>query len=90
MEELKPCHLLYISRSERENLPAIFSRLEHSNVLTVGDAEEFTNRGGAVRFFIDKDRLRFEINQAAIRKAGLVVSSQLLKLAKIAGPEGKE
>src|SRR6266850_6391116 len=39
VEEIKTCHLLFISRSEDKELEGIFAGLKDRNILTVGDAE---------------------------------------------------
>ena len=41
----------------------------------------FTRRGGMIQFVLDGSRVRFEINLAAAQRAGLTLSSELLKVA---------
>lgn len=90
LEDMGVCHLLYISESEKPRLAKIFSKLDKASLLTVGETDDFTKRGGAIKFFVDKERLRFEINLAAVKKARLTVSSQMLKLAKITDAKGAD
>jgi hypothetical protein len=45
--------------------------------------ERFAKRGGIVELQSRDNRIGFEINVAAYRRAGLVVSSQLLQLATV-------
>ena len=56
-------------------------------VLTVGDGEGFAANAGLIGLYADGDRLRFEINQEASQRAGLKLSSQLLKLARLVRDE---
>ena len=51
------------------------------SALSVGDAPEFTKNGGIIRLYTESNRLRFVINVANARTAGLQISSNLLKLA---------
>ena len=81
--ELKDCHILFISKSEESRLGAILASLESSNVLTVGEVEGFARRGGVINFFLDGEKLRFEINTDAADRCGLKIRSQLLSLSKI-------
>ena len=46
VDEIKTCHILFISRSEADRLEQILVRLKGRNILTVGDAEGFAQRGG--------------------------------------------
>ena len=73
--------MLFISASRTAQLKTILETLGTSGILTVSDMTGFTRRGGMIQFILDGDRVRFEINLAATKRAGLNLSSQLLKLA---------
>lgn len=51
-------------------------------ILTVGETPDFVTQGGIINFVRDAGMVRFEIDQAAARRAGLVISSRLLRLAR--------
>jgi hypothetical protein len=53
------------------------------SVFTVADQEGFARAGGTANFFRADNRIRFEINPLAAKKAGLKISSRLLRLAKV-------
>ncbi len=76
------CHVLFISRSERDRLPRIFGVLHDAPVLTVGETPGFVDQGGMINFLLEGSKVRFEINQEAAERAGLRISSKLLALAK--------
>lgn len=82
-EEVGTSQILFISSSEQAALPQILKRLEGSPTLTVGEMERFAESGGAIRFRTDNRRVRLEINPGAAEHAGLRISSELLKLARI-------
>lgn len=82
VEEVEACHILFISRSEKRRLSAILEAVG-SGVLTVSELEWFAQSGGMIRLGIEAERIRFEINPEAARRAGLKISSRLLKLARI-------
>lgn len=75
------CRIVFVSESERSRLDAIVSALSRSPVLTVSDADGFVDHAGMIQFVMDRDRVRFQVNLAAAEKAGLVLSSELLKVA---------
>lgn len=77
------CHILFVSESERRDLEAVIRGLQSMPTLLVSDIEDFARRGGMIAFEPQGDRLTFAINPVAARKAGLKISSQLLKLARI-------
>jgi uncharacterized protein DUF4154 len=85
-EDVGRSHIVFISDSESDRLPAILKTLEAAPVLTVGDMSQFAERGGVIRFKVDQDRIRLEINVAAAQRSRLRISSQLLKLARIVNP----
>lgn len=86
VEDLKGCQMIFISRSEKGRMPAILSALD-GMTLTVSETEDFARRGGMINFFLDGNKVRFEINPATAQSKGLKISSQLLSLGKIIGPD---
>lgn len=81
-EDLKSCHLLFISGSERRAAPDILKQLRQSSVLTVSDMDDFIENGGMIRFIKKENKIRFQINEAAVKGEGnLKISSRLLSLA---------
>jgi hypothetical protein len=89
VEDVGESQILFISRSEADDLPRILRRLEAAPILTVGETPQFAERGGMIRFRREGERIGFDINVASTERAGLRVSSQLLKLARIVGASGK-
>lgn len=80
---LQECRVLFIASSERNNLGQVMEATKGSAVLTVGDSEGYAEKGVMVNFYLEQNRVRFEINAEAASHAGLKISSQLLKLARI-------
>jgi hypothetical protein len=83
LDRLETAHILFINLPEPEQTQKALKMVASWNVLTVSDAKGFTHAGGGIRFYIEEDKIRFEINPDALQRHGLKASSQLLKLAKI-------
>lgn len=81
-QDLRSCHILFISSSERSRLPQIIQSLRGASVLTVGDMGGFNQQGGIVNFVLEANRVRFEINSRGADQARLRISSKLLALAQ--------
>lgn len=75
------CHVLFIAASEKKPLPEIVETLRNATVLTVGETERFIESGGMINFVPEGNKIRFQINDEAARKAKLKISSKLLSLA---------
>jgi hypothetical protein len=80
-QDASGCRIVFISVSEALQLPQTLAAFEKRSVLTVSDIPEFAQRGGAIQFVLDGKKVRFEINLAIAQNAGLVLSSDLLKVA---------
>lgn len=80
--EARSVRLLYISASERHNASALLRELRQQSVLTVSDMEGFCEAGGMIQLVRMQNRIGFEVNLTAVRRARLSLSSQLLKLAR--------
>jgi hypothetical protein len=83
-ESIEPCHILFISRSVDANQTAqALDRLRGLPVLTVGERAGFAQQGGCVNFFIEANKIRFEVNLQAAKQQHLRISAKLLALARI-------
>ncbi len=82
-KEIPGCHILYISSSERKTADRIFSTLNGSSILTVGEMAQFAAHGGMIQFSLEEQHVRFDINLDAASRAGIKISSKLLALAQI-------
>jgi hypothetical protein len=81
--DLGDCQIVFISHSEKTRLTEILSSLEEKAVLTVSEMEDFTRTGGNINFYLDGNKVRFEINPDTASSRGINISSQLLKLGKL-------
>lgn len=81
--EIKGCRILFISGSEDKRLRKILGTLRDMSVLTVGDTEGFGESGIMINFYTSDNKIRLEVNLSAARRAGLKISSELLKIARI-------
>jgi hypothetical protein len=75
------CHIVFIASSEQGRLPEILGGLANHPVLTVSDVESVADRGVILGLTLKEKRIRIEANLLAARRAGLKLSSQLLKVA---------
>jgi hypothetical protein len=82
IKTLKKCHVLFICSSEKKRLGEIIDLVQDNNVLTVSDIEGFLEAGGIISFVMEEKKVNFEINNISAEKAGLKISSKLLRLAK--------
>lgn len=74
--------ILFVGSSEGPRLAEILKTLEGASVLTVGEMDGFTDRGGMIAFKLRDDLVRFDINLDRVERAGLKMSSQLIRLAQ--------
>lgn len=82
--EAREAHVLFIGLNG-DKLKNAMKELEGSPILTVGEDANFIDSGGVVRFFIDEERVAFQIDNEAGKKSGLKISAQLLRLAREPG-----
>lgn len=88
-EDALPCDVVFVSATERGKLQQILTVLRGAPILTVGDMDRFAEQGGMIGLVTSADqRVRFDINTAALERAGLKAPSQLLQLARIVDEEG--
>jgi hypothetical protein len=81
LKKVSQCHLVYVSASEKNDLDNLINRLGQKPVVTVSDLPGFIEAGGSIEFVPQEDRLGFIVNQSALKKRSVQVSSSLLNLA---------
>src|SRR5437016_4691152 len=85
-DDLQGCQIIYVAPSEAFRSRDIINAAANAPILTVGEADDFIDDGGIVRFVKTAGRIHFQINPDAAQRASLKVSSRLLRLADIVRP----
>jgi YfiR/HmsC-like len=82
--DVTKCHILFVPKSVPASVQdAVIKAANGSHTLTVGESDDFIDRGGAAQFVLEGNKVRFVFNKEVIAKNNLKVSSKLLALAKI-------
>jgi hypothetical protein len=90
VQEIQGCQIVFLGTPEKKLMSAMLGNLRASPILTVGESEGFVQGGGMIGFFLEDNKVRFDINLDAAEHAKLKISARLLALAKtvIGGPKG--
>lgn len=83
LRNLGRCQLLFLSGLDRHRLTPLLIELRGWPILTVGENMEFLQAGGMVGLEKINGKIQLTINLSMVKKSQLVISSRLLKLAKI-------
>ncbi len=84
-DDLRRCHVLFVSLSERQHSAQILASIQPASVLTVSDMEGFAEAGGVIEFVTQENRVRFIVNLDAANQGKLRLSAKLLALARVIG-----
>jgi len=76
--EIKDCQILFITRSQDDPTMELRNLAEKLAILTVGESDKFLDSGGMIRFYLEADNLRLEINNDSIHHAGLSIKANAL------------
>ena len=77
--------VVVLASSQRATAATAARLLEPQGVLTVGDGDGMSQAGLVLGVYVAGDRMRFDANTGAAARAGLTLSSHLLRLARIVG-----
>ncbi len=80
-EQMERCDILFLPHSTGNHTHSILTALSGKPILTVSDVENFASWGGMIEFLLIDDTLKFDINLEAAGRAGLRISSELLRVA---------
>ncbi|MBL8698933.1 MAG: YfiR family protein [Alphaproteobacteria bacterium] len=84
-DDARRCQVAFIGAASASDAIQIARRLDGHPVLTVAEAPRFAQAGGMIELALVDGRVRFLVNPGASQRAGIGLSSQLLKLATIVG-----
>lgn len=87
-DEIKTCHILFISQSENRHMDEILRSVKAKPTLTVADADGPADAGVIIRFMVENNKVHFRINEQAANDAHLSLSSRLLRVGE-ATPSGR-
>jgi uncharacterized protein DUF4154 len=82
IDDARRCAILYVGSGYTEGAAPLLAAVRDLPVLTVGEGAPFVKHGGAIGFIRENDRIRFDISQRAVQRAGLKASSKLLRVAR--------
>lgn len=80
-DDLSQFQLVYIGKSGSDKFEDILTKIEGKPILTVTEKNGLGKKGSCINFKIVDNRLKFELNQSAIKKTTLKTSSQLAAMA---------
>ncbi len=83
------CHILFVSESMKDNLSTLLAATKNKPILLIGDSPGYAEKGVHINFFMEDNRVRFEINESEVRLSGLKMSHLLLGYAKLVESTGK-
>lgn len=83
-ERIADCHVLFVgARSWMGERGPLLRQARVHHVLLVSDLTAFARQGGHIGLETTGGRMRFSVNLAAARRAGLSLSSRMLRLARV-------
>lgn len=77
----RTCQVLYLAETDVGRTENSLRSLGNAPVLTISDQPDFVQAGGMIGLRVEDNRVRFDVNLQAAQRAGLTLSSQMLKLA---------
>jgi hypothetical protein len=81
IDNIKKCHILFVSFGKTKEMPAILSALGGSKTLIITEKKGAVEEGAAINFVIVDDKLKFEIKMSNATKMGLKIHSNLENMA---------
>jgi hypothetical protein len=85
-ELARACHILFISRGESTHALRWLAAVRDQPVLIVGESKAAADAGAHITFVVEDNRVKFDVNEDAASRAGLKISSKLLRVARHVTP----
>jgi hypothetical protein len=88
-KDIEQCQILFLDSKDGAFIRESLLNIKNRSILTIGHMKGFTQAGGIINFFTEKDRLRFEVNLDAAKRAKVKIGSQILMSAEIIKEKNK-
>ena len=83
LKDVDKFQIIFISKSETDNLHEIKRDINNKTVLLISDIEDYALKGGHIEIKTVVKKLKLIINNNAALKSNIRISSKLLKISKI-------
>ena len=80
------CQILFVGRQEGERLERWMAAVKGTPVLVVGESRAAFEHGAHINFVVENNRVKFDVNKDGATRAGLTISSKLLRVARTVTP----
>jgi hypothetical protein len=85
LDNMKTCQIVFIARSEKNNIDNILKKLKSRNYLTISDIQGFSSSGGMIELATIDNKVKLIINRSHVNESNLSLSSKLLNIAILTG-----
>lgn len=82
-DELRTCNIVLLAYPDRSRVQEALTHLRDTNILTIGDGEQFTKLGGVISFVPRGNTFQLAINPQAAARTHLRISSKLISIAML-------
>ena len=82
-EQINSCNICYISEKAKPLISKFVDKANSSGVLLVSGTTDFSENGVHINFYIEDEKLKFEINKTSVESAGFKVSYLLMQNTRI-------
>ena len=81
-QSLSGARAVFVLERDAKKLRHILDAAAAAGVLTIGEGENFTTRGGVIALLVEDRKVRFDVDTSAAQTARLRISSKLLALTR--------
>jgi len=82
-EEIGICNICYISEKAKSSIKSFITAANSSGVLLISGTNGFCKAGVHINFYLEDEKLKFEINEKSLLSAGFKVSYLLMQNTRI-------
>lgn len=79
--DLRECNLLFLEASEEKHAQAVLQSIAGLPILTVSEFDGFLEKGGMLNLIMVQEKLRWELNRAALDRVGFKFHAMILQSA---------
>ncbi|MEM6831421.1 MAG: YfiR family protein, partial [Bacteroidota bacterium] len=82
-QSLQDINILFISKNKAKNFEALKDEALTNSIVLITESDGLAEAGASINFKMLDERLNFDLNQTSFKKANVVVSEAIKKLATL-------
>lgn len=83
LEDISDCQIIFLADDQQRNLELLLEKTQGDAVLIVTETPDLAQQGAGISFYVENDRLKFQLNVESIEARKIRINSSIRGIATV-------